>query len=1567
MADAYRGLTLKLGADARPAKSAIDSITKSAGRAQGQLRKMEKALKLDPANTRALASGIDLVRDKAAHSARAVVEVGQAISQAGGKAVAFGKGASRAVTTIEKMAAATTDVYAETQRLRAGYNHVDAELAHIYEAAAKVKAAQDKVSFDKALRSVRDMAKAMGGVGDEADKARAEVEKLVRLATMDKSTGLAERFGMGGMNNVAAGWKMARGVLANLRREHARFQEDLESMNEVEGYRALKVDLVAFEAELREAAARAASLKSQLFAAGGAEGLSGAVSQAKRLDSALDQAREASRRMSAALDLVPASLATAKAKMAALRSEQGMLVAKMESLESVMGKIAASRGFDKQAALAGNVYLNAARAEQAVENLEAELREAEERAKLLQGQIDEKKANPYDKTIRSLDALGAELKDAESKADKLRSKLAKADDALKKAALAKGFREASEEVAALNARLEETRALASASKSWASFGASLKNIGYATYSTVTPALMMAGRYAVRTAEDIDSAYRDMRKTVNGTEEQFESLKAAAIDFSRAHVTTAEQILEIESIGGQLGIAAGDLEAFGRTVSNLDIATNMDAEDIALDLAKLANIMHFGQERYDSFADALVRLGNNEPALESDIMKISTRFAGMAANVGMATSDVLGLATAATATGQKAEAAGGSIQRTLSRIGQAVSAGGDELESYAAISNMTADEFASTWRDAANHGPIRAIQAFVEGLRRVKERGGDVDSALGALKINGVRDKQLLSGLTNTTDVLAESLEMAADAWDGMSTTMSDGTVEKAGDAMREAERKSEGFSGSLGKLRNQAAAVANEMAEGAAPIVDGLASAFGGLSEAVSSMPAGVKTATVGMAGLLAAMGPVAVATGSVMDGVVTMREAMQKVSGMRMWNSLASDAERLSVASKSAILNATGLTRKMMDNAASIEKARAAQSRHVEALGSESAALAAHQAKLERAQKGYSKLAGGVRAVGNVLKGVGAALAVGAVVVGVEQVGEALADEAAKADAFAKANEGTGGLVERMGKMAESASGRVAGLSASMSGSSAKDYRQDMLDAAQAVVEFNNAMGERLDSAEEGAALAEYWGKRVAELSAGFDGSEESLAELQGAVDQYNDATGASLKVVDDLTGRLSMSTEAMDANTEAFKQNAYAQAYADVAKDALKEAISIDVEKAKATAELTGLYAEQADAIGKLAEASGSYEEAVSWYESDDESFGELRTKITNLSAYVGQLSGERAEQEKLAEAAFDQARAQKEAADAAGKAAAELSSGAAAAVRYRDALERAGAAGTDLDAMWESLNGGLGAFEGGVDELAGSMDACGVTAGQLAATGTEAFIDLYVGAKQNMDAVARLLSYVDDFQIDPKKFYVTDDGTIKAKRDELDEADLKRIRDKGFKVSDDGTIEKVRSELDALDKMTAKPRVSCIDGATPVIDQVERRIREMAARSATIGLNATGPVLLNAAGGVARRAVARAPRRASGAINGIVARPTLTNIGWTGEAGAEAILHMRNAGGAVIPLSNRHYVRPFARAVASEMGGARGRAAVVSNKVYVTVDWKAGQDAASVAEELAGALRRQNLMGE
>ena len=396
----------------------------------------------------------------------------------------------------------------------------------------------------------------------------------------------------------------------------------------------------------------------------------------------------------------------------------------------------------------------------------------------------------------------------------------------------------------------------------------------------------------RAADEIDSAYRDMRKTVDGTETQFEHLRDAAMEYSQTHFTSADTILEMEAMGGQLGIATDKLEQFATTASNLDIATNIDADTIAQQMGQLANIMDdLNPDNLDKYADALVRLGNNTPSLESDISEITTRIASQANIIGMTTPQVLAWSAALASTGQKSEAAGTALSKTMSQIEAAVGGGSSaiadlaeatdtsvdevlrivaeggpafqdladaagtstdeiaaamdngkgKLEDFAAVAGMSAEKFAALWKSS----PSDALKAFIEGLKAVKDAGGSMDNTLANLGITAVRQKQGIEGLTQTTDTLNSALQMSGDAWNGVADQWGD-----AGDAAREADKKSEGFSGSLQKLSNNAQVLGATFGQGLMPLLDGATGIVGGLANAFKAMPTSISTAIAGLGAL---------------------------------------------------------------------------------------------------------------------------------------------------------------------------------------------------------------------------------------------------------------------------------------------------------------------------------------------------------------------------------------------------------------------------------------------------------------------------------------------------------------------------------------------------------------------------------------------------------------------------------------------------------------------------------------------------------------------------------------------
>jgi hypothetical protein len=122
--------------------------------------------------------------------------------------------------------------------------------------------------------------------------------------------------------------------------------------------------------------------------------------------------------------------------------------------------------------------------------------------------------------------------------------------------------------------------------------------------------------------------------------------------------------------------------------------------------------------------------------------------------------VLGLANAMSSLGIESEAGGTAISTVIKDINSSVIDGGDQLSAYAEIAGMTAQQFAASWRDDASG----ALVTFVEGLGRVQASGGNVNTTLSNLGLDGIRVSDTLLRLAGDSDGLAASLALGNEAW-----------------------------------------------------------------------------------------------------------------------------------------------------------------------------------------------------------------------------------------------------------------------------------------------------------------------------------------------------------------------------------------------------------------------------------------------------------------------------------------------------------------------------------------------------------------------------------------------------------------------------------------------------------------------------------------------------------------------------------------------------------------------------------------------------------------------------------
>lgn len=292
-------------------------------------------------------------------------------------------------------------------------------------------------------------------------------------------------------------------------------------------------------------------------------------------------------------------------------------------------------------------------------------------------------------------------------------------------------------------------------------GANLRGIGTSLTKWVTAPMVAAGGLALKSSIDFESAFAGVRKTVDASEETFKQLEAGIRSMAREIPASAGAIAQVAEAAGQLGIETENILSFTRVMIDLGEATNLSADEAATALARLANITGMPQESFDRLGSSIVALGNSLATTEAEIVNMSLRLAGAGAQIGLTEAEILGFAAALSSVGIEAEAGGSAFSKVMIEMAQAARSGGEELDLFAQVAGVTAQQF----REAFETDAAGAIQMFIEGLGRMSEEGGNTFGVLEELGFAEVRVRDALLRMSGASDVLVDSLRISNRAWE----------------------------------------------------------------------------------------------------------------------------------------------------------------------------------------------------------------------------------------------------------------------------------------------------------------------------------------------------------------------------------------------------------------------------------------------------------------------------------------------------------------------------------------------------------------------------------------------------------------------------------------------------------------------------------------------------------------------------------------------------------------------------------------------------------------------------------
>lgn len=300
------------------------------------------------------------------------------------------------------------------------------------------------------------------------------------------------------------------------------------------------------------------------------------------------------------------------------------------------------------------------------------------------------------------------------------------------------------------------------------FGKKVSDFGGILTKGVSAPLIASAGFALKAAIDYETAFAGVKKTVDGTPQQFDKLSASIREMAKEMPSSAVEIANVAEAAGQLGVPIGAIKDFSKTMINLGVSTNLSSEEAASSIAKIGNIMQVSGKDLGTwsahFGSAVVDLGNHFATTERDIVEMTNRLAAGGKLAGLTTPEILGLATAMSSVGIEAEAGGTAMNQTLTGIGKAVAGVGkgakEKLQLIASTAGMTAEQFSTAWKQK----PAEALQAFIKGLQKAHEEGKNMDGILSELDMSGIRQGNMLKSLASASDKMGEAVRRSNSAW-----------------------------------------------------------------------------------------------------------------------------------------------------------------------------------------------------------------------------------------------------------------------------------------------------------------------------------------------------------------------------------------------------------------------------------------------------------------------------------------------------------------------------------------------------------------------------------------------------------------------------------------------------------------------------------------------------------------------------------------------------------------------------------------------------------------------------------
>ena len=289
----------------------------------------------------------------------------------------------------------------------------------------------------------------------------------------------------------------------------------------------------------------------------------------------------------------------------------------------------------------------------------------------------------------------------------------------------------------------EAKGVLASQKAVESFSSSLPRLRYAMYDVantagvMTGAITASGAAVLAASGSYESSFTTVERTSGVVGDRAARMRDELIELTRQIPQTFGDVADIASRGAQLGIASDDLAGFTETVAQFVATSDTVTLDQAVEsIGRISNLM--GDSDYNRIGSAITLVGVNAAATEGQIVKTTQELAPFGASAGLATDEVIALATAVSSLGQPPERARSAFLSLQSVLDKAVGGANDKLPAFAQLLGLSVEETARLWKQ----DPGEFIAAFADSLGSVE----DITGALGDLGLTEKRASQVFQAL-----------------------------------------------------------------------------------------------------------------------------------------------------------------------------------------------------------------------------------------------------------------------------------------------------------------------------------------------------------------------------------------------------------------------------------------------------------------------------------------------------------------------------------------------------------------------------------------------------------------------------------------------------------------------------------------------------------------------------------------------------------------------------------------------------------------------------------------------------